>query len=231
MEDDKLFVRKIGNIERNIERLTFLQDNGYPVPKIYFENSEFLDMEYIHGLDIKNYLRSNGNKSLYEFIEDILTRFSANSIDKDYTEVYNYKLKWLDSSIEFPFTKEELIQKLPKVLPQSTYHGDMTLENILQTENGFVLIDPVTIEYDSYIFDIAKMRQDLTCKWFIRNDNIKIDVKLNNLQEKLLSKFPLSNNDALLILMLLRVYPYTFNNKNNQQFIMNNICRLWKNIK
>ena len=99
---------------------------------------------------------------------------------------------------------------MPKVLPRSVYHGDMTLENIIYNTNTgkFVLIDPVTTEYDSYIFDIAKMRQDLQCGWFIRNNHIMIDVKLKHIQQQLFIKYPESNNDYLLILMLLRVYCY-----------------------
>ena len=58
-----------------------------------------------------------------------------------------------------PFTANELYAKLPKTLPSSEYHGDFTLENILYSlKDDFVLIDPLTTEYDSYVFDLAKLR-------------------------------------------------------------------------
>jgi 5-methylthioribose kinase len=147
---------------------------------------------------------------------------------KDYTETYYNKLKWLDDCDEMPFTKEELIGKLPKILPKSTYHGDLTLENIMYTDPGFHLIDPVTIEYDSYVFDIAKLRQDLECKWFLRNTNIKLEVKLQNLQNKLRKQYEKFFDDNLLILMLLRVYLHTKQGDDNHKFIMKEINRLWK---
>jgi aminoglycoside phosphotransferase len=224
--DDRLFIRKVGNIERNIERLSHLAEN-YPVPKIYQIEPHF-DMEYFHGIDMKTYLRANTINELANFIISLLKKFASNSIDKDYTETYYQKLKWMDDNTELPFGKEEFISKLPKVLPQSNYHGDLTLENILKTKDRFCLIDAVTIEYDSYIFDVAKLRQDLECKWFLRNNRIKLDVKLQNLQDMILKRFDLANNDYILILMLLRVYLHTEPNDSNRKFILKEINRLWK---
>ena len=63
------------------------------------------------------------------------------------------------------------------------------------------MIDPVTIEYDSYVFDLAKLRQDLECKWFLRETDLRLDAKLNMLQEKVFSAFPNTKNDYLLILI------------------------------
>ena len=51
-----LFVRKENNIDRNLERLTSLHGAGYNVPRIYHSEDNLIDMEYIHGLDMKNYL-------------------------------------------------------------------------------------------------------------------------------------------------------------------------------
>jgi len=226
--DSGLYVEKTGNIDRNVERMTVLYEQGYPVPKIYEVSQDKLCMEYLHGLDMKNYLIHNNIYRLYDFICDIIDTFSDDSEMKDYTEVYHQKLSWLDQCDEMPFTKDELIAKLPKFLPQSTYHGDFTLENIMYTDPGFHLIDPVTVEYDSYIFDVAKLRQDLECKWFLRNSDIKLEVKLQNMQDKMKLEYPGVFNDYLLILMLLRVYLHTEKGDSNHQFIMKEINRLWK---
>jgi RIO-like serine/threonine protein kinase len=226
MEDDKLFVRKVHNVERNHERMSLLGYLNYPVPKIYEYDGETLDMEYIQGLDMKNYLIHNNIDKLFDFICETLDSFAQNSEQKYYVDVYEHKLKWMENCNDFPFTKDELIARLPKWLPESIYHGDFTLENIIYTNPGFHLIDPLTSEYDSYIFDIAKLRQDLECKWFIRNSNVRLDTKLNLLQKKLDSEFG-PFNDSILILMLLRVYPYCKNDV-DKQFIINEVNRLWK---
>ena len=90
------------------------------------------------------------------------------------------------------------------------------------------MIDAVTVEYDSYIFDIAKMRQDLECKWFLRNTDLRLDTKLQRIQDKLRRWYPDAFDDSLLILMLLRVYLHTKIGDKDYDFIMKEIKRLWK---
>ena len=68
--------------------------------------------------------------------------------------------------------------------------------------------------------------QDLECKWFIRNTDVKIDTKLQQLQDKLKRRFPEAFDDDILILMLMRVYPYC--DEKDKQFIVNEANRLWK---
>ena len=228
-EDCQFFVHKSGDIKRNVERLEDLFREFYDVPFILNTDGEtFMVMEYIHGLDMKEYLKMNTINKLAGFIIETLNSFAKDAVLCDYTEVYHQKLDWVDSVTDLPFSKDELITRLPKELPRSQYHGDFTLENLMFSEDKFMMIDAVTIEYDSYIFDIAKLRQDLECKWFLREDTLKLDVKLRNLQDKILERFPLAKNDYILILMLLRVYRHTQPGDSNHQFIMKEINRLWK---
>lgn len=225
---DKLFVRKINNVSRNYERLIEL-GNTLPVPNVYFYDGRMLDMEYIHGLDMKSYLENHSIEPLISFLSESLQKLSKKSVDKDYTPIYNEMIGWIEDGI-FPFRKEQLIEKLPKVLPQSVYHGDMTLENIIYdvAEKRFVFIDPVTVKYDSYIFDIAKMRQDLECKWFLRKTRSLLDSKIFSIQEKITQLYPESKNDYLLILMLLRVFLHSKKGTIEYDFIMREVNRLWK---
>lgn len=227
-DNNKIFVRKINNIERNFERMTYLANLGYNIPEIYNKDKNTLDIEYIQGLDIKTYLTFNTTENLARFLIDILTQLSVNSKDKDYSETYIKKLDEIEFN-RLPFTKEELFNILPKILPQSDYYGDLTLENIIYNQsNNFYLIDPATIEYDSWIFDIAKLRQDLHCKWFIRKDTLFLDTKLNLIQTEIFRKFPQSNNNYLLILMLLRVFKHAVNDSFEQNFLLKEIHKLWK---
>jgi hypothetical protein len=227
--DNQFIVHKSGDVKRNVERLQDLFREFYDVPFILNTDGEtFMDMEYIHGLDMKEYLKMNTINKLAGFIIETLNSFAKSSVLCDYTGVYHQKLDWVDSATDLPFSKDELISRLPKQLPRSQYHGDFTLENLMFSEDKFIMIDAVTIEYDSYIFDIAKLRQDLECKWFLRDDTLKLDVKLRNLQDKVLERFPLAKNDYILILMLLRVYRHTQPGDSNHQFIMKEINRLWK---
>jgi len=223
-----LFIRKMDNTDRNYIKLNELSKD-FNVPKIYSYENGVLDMEYIHGLDMKSYLSVRDTRRLTDFLINILTFFSENKQMVDYTEIYKDRLKYIKLSSDTVFTKEQLFDKLPKILPRSKYFGDLTLENIIYCEDGqFYLIDGMTSEYDSYIFDIAKLRQDLECKWFLRNTKLYLDVKVENIQDKLLEKFELANNNYLLILMLLRVYRYTTSGSLEEQLLIKEMNRLWK---
>jgi len=224
---DKLFVRKIGDVSRNLERMQVLCEE-YPLPQLYTVSEKMIDMEYLHGLDIKSYLRTNNYEKLLEFLLCILEKFSTIIINKDYTEIYIKKLQEINFD-ELPFTCEQLLDRLPRQLPSSNYHGDLTLENIIWTaDRGFFLIDCATIEYDSYIFDIAKLRQDLELGWFTRKDNAMLNVKTKHIQQKILQQYPIANNDYLLILMLLRVYRHSQPGTLERNFLLEGITSLWK---
>lgn len=225
-QDTNVFVRKTGGVNRNLERYRALSRLNLPTPRILAIYDDSYDMEYIQHEDIKTYLTKNSIKYLYSFITMVLDKMSFQTIAKDYTRIYEQKLSifpW--EKYNLPFTADELHDKLPKILPSSEYHGDFTLENILfRINNGFILIDPLTTEYDSYVFDLAKLMQDIKCKWFIRNGDYYLDSKLNILEN--LCKNYTHYNDYLLILMLMRVLPYT--NSDDTYFIEGEIKKLWK---
>lgn len=225
---DRLFVRKIGEIDRNVERMYALKDN-YPLPEIYGYSKNKFDMEYVHSLDIKTYLKTHSHDKLLEFLVNFFNSTTKTITEKDYTQTYHDKLNQIIFTDKFNFTKEELLTRLPRIVPQTDYHGDLTLENILYSEDrGFLFIDCQTSEYDSFIFDIAKLRQDLECGWFTRTDNTMLDVKTKHIQKELLERYSQANNDFLLILMLLRVYRYAHPETFEQQFLINWMNKLWK---
>jgi len=180
-------------------------------------------------MDMKNWLLYNPVTKLSNFIANSLHTFTYTVEEKDYTETYHKALAWLDDDNSFPFSKQELIDRLPKVLPQSVYHGDMTLENIIwgTIEERFFFIDAVTVPYDSWVFDIAKMRQDLEGKWFLRYDPLRLDVKLLNIRNHLYQKFPIAFDDALYIAMLLRVYRHCEKDSVEYKLVMKEVNRLW----
>ena len=84
--DNRLFVRKINNVDRNAERLTALYRIGYAVPALYSYTNNRIDMQYVHGLDVKNYLTHNTTSELIKFILATIKGFSSQYIDTDYTK-------------------------------------------------------------------------------------------------------------------------------------------------
>jgi hypothetical protein len=55
-----------------------------------------------------------------------------------------------------------------------------------------------------------------------------LDVKLKNIQDKILDCFPIANNNYLLILMLLRVLAHAPKGSFENKFILKEIKKLWK---
>ena len=228
-ENDRVFVKKIGDTSRNLERIESLSKIGLNMPKIYSVYDDTYEMEYINNIDMKTYLLNNGVKELCDYIKDVVHKLSFSHIDKDYTPVYEDKLgKIKFQNYSLNFNMNELMIKLPKILPSTEYHGDFTLDNILfdQKTKSFRLIDPLTTEYDSYVFDLAKLRQDLICGWFIRNDDINLKIKLDGINFRL-TNFDFYDNNYLLILMLLRVLPYCKSDK-DIKFLVDRMNMLWK---
>jgi hypothetical protein len=227
-KDGQVFVRKTGGISRNLERYNALSRLHLPTPKLLEVYGDSYDMEYIQHEDMKTFLTTNDVGLLADFVKRTINILSRETIEKDYSRIYEQKLSifpW--EKYNLPFRGHDLYDKLPKLLPSSEYHGDLTLENILYEINGnFILIDPLTTEYDSYVFDLAKLRQDITCKWFIRGEKFYFDSKLKILDDAL-KQFEHYNNDYLLILMLMRVLPYTYYGT-DKDFIESEITKLWK---
>lgn len=227
-KDGHIFVRKTGGVGRNLERYDALIRLHLPTPKLLEVYGDSYDMEYIQHEDMKTFLTTHDANDLANFIRTTIDTLSKETIEKDYSKVYEQKLSvfpW--GRYTLPFDAKQLYDKLPKWLPSSEFHGDLTLENILYDVRGnFVLIDPLTTEYDSYVFDLAKLRQDITCKWFIRGEKFYFDSKLKILNDTL-KKYEHYNNDYLLILMLMRVLPYTYFD-NDKYFVESEIRKLWK---
>jgi len=223
------FVRKQGNITRNVEKLKLMHNAKFNVPCIYSVSNELLDMEYIQGMDMKTYLLRYSSNTLVDFIVETINKFKTTASIKNYHNVYVNKLSFIDNDIYIPFRKEELLSRLPSTLEQSLCHGDFTFENIIYSKsNKFFMIDCSTGEYDSWIFDLAKMRQDLDAKWFTRNTNLRLDSSLITIKNNLKEQFPEAYDDNIYILMLLRVYQHAKPKTPEHTMLLTEIKKLWK---
>lgn len=221
-------VKKTGDVYRNYRQMQNLC-GIIRLPVVQGYDGSALYMDYIHGMDMNTYLFNHDVTLLEKYLVGILDKFKATAFfGVDYTETYQKKLSWMTD--EFSFSREDLISKLPRFVPPSVYHGDMTLENVIW-DGKFCSIDPVLTEYDSYVFDIAKLRQDIACGWFTRNQNYQHTAKMRFLEKRLLDRYPEASDDALLILMLLRVYPRCQAGDSDQQFLRKKIEGIWQNIR
>lgn len=225
-ENKQVFVRKTGNVARNYERLSALHKLGLPVSRVLNYYNDTLEIEYIHGTGMINYLQRNQVNNIIDFLTDTINALKQSVKMRDYTAVYHKKFDQVKFD-QLPFDRIQLLNRLPKQLPNSEYYGDLTLENIIATPDGFVLIDAATIEYDSYVFDLAKLKQDLVVKWFLRSTNINLDYKLQAIDQSLTEKFgPV--DPSLIIVQLLRVYRHATDDKPVREFLREKMRMLWK---
>ena len=227
---NSIFVRKINNVARNIEQLSALSTLDINIPKIISISDNQYDMMYIPHIDMITWLLHNPVDQFVQWLIDSVNKLKINSVDKDWEDVYNTKL--LSSTLikywpKIKFTPTDLINQLPKNLPISNYHGDLTMENCIFGNDGkFYMIDPITTEYSSWVFDLAKLMQDLNSGWFIRNKNVILNSKLLSIKSFLLEEFPQIADKNLFILMLLRILPYT-TTINDEEFVLKEINKLW----
>lgn len=222
-------VRKTGLINRNYEKLIELESKGFAVPKVLHKENTILDMEYVEGTDILTFMLHNDITCLIDHLAELINKFKIDSVDKDYSDIYARNLTFVDDDNQLPFNSYELFDRLPKILPSSTCHGDLTFENLVySTDNCFVMIDVSSGDYDSWVFDLAKLRQDLDAKWFLRNSNGDLTAQMTSIKNVLCEKFPIAFDDSIYILMLLRVYRHCVFGTKEHELILREIHRLWK---
>lgn len=224
----------------------------FKTPKVfYFKDSDvqlasFL-MEYISGLKLSDYLAVSSAESLKDIAEKIKTLISTkNNYDINARDIILLKIKDLKKII---FSKNSIILKSIKKLEdfnwkyciKSECHGDLTFENIIFKDGEFYLIDFLDSFYDSWLIDIAKIFQDLDCRWSYRDyeeidENLK--ARLFTLKEIIIN-YILSIKDGknilitiyhFLLLNLLRILPYT-KDKNTRNYLYKEIEKINNIIK
>lgn len=227
---DNFIIRKIDNIEKNYEKLTLLTQHNFLVPKIIDKEDNILDMEYISGYDMKTFIKLDNIHKFINFVIDTINRFrNINNKEKNYTLIYKNQLDYFKNDNKLPFTIIEFLDKLPKIIPSSLCHGDFTLDNIIYKEPNFYMIDPDINAFNSWIFDIAKLRHDLDGKWFIKNENKnEFNLELSIIKQELVNAFPEAFDDYLYILMLLRVYKSSQEGTIEQTMLLEEMKKVWK---
>ena len=103
------------------------------------------------------------------------------------------------------------------VIP-SKCHGDLTLENIIVSEDNLTPIDYLDSFYDSWMLDAAKILQDADIMWSYRyaKINSNLIVRLTVMRDLIIKKIKamhmggelLETVYMLLLLNLIRIYPY-----------------------
>jgi tRNA A-37 threonylcarbamoyl transferase component Bud32 len=234
--DNKYIVVKSGSskLKESANILLSLQNEGFNIPEIYYISDDKIHMQYLNGIDMKTYIHNANSdeiNNLINFIDSYIERslqFKSSPIMPNIVK----KLKDIESRTDLTqlmFTTSELIKKLPSSGKVGLVHGDFTLENILFYNNKFYFIDANPTDINAIEFDVNKIRQDLECLWFVRNESDIITYKIvcDKINFHLKNKWEFMNNNYILILMLLRILPYCTEDT-TQNFLIKEINKLWQ---
>jgi thiamine kinase-like enzyme len=206
----------------------------------------WFSMEYINGLTLADYMKTIPLADI-DSIGKIFLRLVPDTIlyDTNARSVFMAKIKALSKDIA---ERTEIIkislQRLEdyrwEYMQYSPCHGDLTLENIIISNNTLYLIDFLDSFYDSWQIDIAKVLQDIEIFWHYRNEYIdnNLFIRLLTLKRNIVLKLlALKDGNKLtesvyhtLLLNILRIFPYT-KDEHTCNFLQNQLVLLNRKIE
>ena len=241
-ENNNNFVRKVSKniaynnrlIEQHIKQRNFRSDT-IKSPTVtnngYIDGKFFFDMEYIISSNLCDILDKKAKNDI-EYYVKIISKNILNFKQKATTtcnELNIYKkIKDLTQFCDLGTIK--YLESIDwHLVPKSTCHGDLTLENILIQDNNIYYIDFLDSFIDSWMIDVSKIFQDTRHLWSFRysqKDTTLIDslrfVEQTLVKELSLSKNELSIINGLTCLNLCRINPY-IKDKETERYISNEI--------
>ncbi len=226
---DPLVLKTGPSVSRNVCRMQTLEGIIAQPSITSWDDDNGLIMEYIAGP--KPYEAIVDNRSAHRFVTAVTTtlgtlaNYWVTDPAKDYTGVYETRLEaapWL------PGPLGALMDRLPRVLPSTQYHGDLTLDNIIWDvdRRQYCFLDAMESDFDSWVFDIARLGMDLRCGWYVHRGAPAIENFLLARVHKAFCTF--SNyyfNRNLIIINLLRIWPYA--SKVDREWLAEAMSRLW----
>lgn len=205
------------------------------------------NMEYVSGVRLADKFHTIAISSLPD-IADIFEKLIPNKqiFDPKAKEIFQDKINNLKKSIEVenPVIAEAIIILESydwKYCMNTTCHGDLTLENIIVSNEKYYLIDFLDSFYDSWMMDFAKLFQDCECFWSYRHstkEDVNLDIRLS-IFKQLLSESILSLPDGkeifktiyyILLMNLVRIVPYSKDQETNV-FLDKSIQKVINKIK
>lgn len=198
----------------------------------------YFDMEYIPGVTLAEYMRrieTGKIRSLVSRLMAHITRDDRNSGPAK-PNVFTDKIHALRKSLvemtaNTPGVDRQVIRRALMALEthtwqgftQSSCHGDLTFENIIVRDGELYLIDFLDSFYDCWLLDISALLQDVYTMWAYRDWNtidMNTQIRLAVFRDILIDDLTAIDEGVwvmeafyALLLKLLRIYPYTRNEK------------------
>lgn len=208
------------------------KSNYFKTPEIKDINEDSFLMKYIVGKSFSEFFNQASKNDLDLLIEKLDGYFSETIVGEvDIPiSIFKNKLNELPNGNELlPILSNKESIKI-KV---GNCHGDMTLSNMIFA-NDFYLIDFLDSYIESPTMDLIKLRQDTHLYWSLNmvdtpKDLTKIKLGLKYIDNWITNSYDIEDYELLQVINLLRIYPYTNNNK-IVSWIENNIAQLCEHL-
>lgn len=202
------FVRKISSNKQYNTRLKkqyikqrVFQLEGIDVPKIlnkgYIDNKFYFDMQYINCQTFADNVEILSIQNMDKMLNMLISVLPSNSrIEPDkaniaFTNKIHSLFSYTNNNEIYKRSFDKLINFNFSNIPISYCCGDLTLENILLSNEGNIyLIDFLDSFYNSWMIDIAKLLQDIDLYWSYRNKELSTNIKIRLLllKQKLIKR-------------------------------------------
>ena len=200
------------------------------------------EMEWIEGQSVSQYIINTDVPAINLFLDRLMDEFEISYEVSDHTNIaFQEKIKSIENCVSY---RNLAVRKSIDILKKFNFnnvhlsycHGDLTLENILISNEGeLFFIDFLDSFFDSWMIDAAKVLQDVELGWCFRQDpaNANRDIRLALVKRKFIEKL-LRLNEGLeivnsiyhiLLLNLLRIYPYA-NDKSTIFFLDKSVSKI-----
>jgi hypothetical protein len=205
----------------------------FKIPKIFRVTNDhdtvLVEMEHVNAIDMIQFLATKPITKINLLIDRIIAFIEADINRSVFTYITKKLIFNKLDTLEYPKSFNSFFDKLPDTfpIPVGYCHGDLTLSNILYSNNQFILIDFLDSFIESPIIDLAKIRQDTKHMWTVNlaNHNYNMN-RLNSvfkhIDDRIFKHFDkyhfMEYFPQFELLNLLRVIPYS--NKETQLLLL-----------
>lgn len=153
--------------------------DGISVPRIYTIQHNYFDMEYVPGMNMREFMSLESVDNIKYFSTCLngyfISLFDMCTQEYDLDEFIDNVHNKLDTftNSQYKLLINQLRNNIDNLktisIPRGMCHGDLTLENIIFYKNRFYYIDFLDSFITSPIIDLIKLKQDLYYGWFLKN--------------------------------------------------------------
>ena len=228
-KDNILTVRKISpdvkynpRILRQMEKQRLFSSNIFKTPNVHYSGTlpdgrKYFDMDFVNGQTFSNYIECSRTESSLEMFKDIFQFVEKNNyIGETIEHQIQKKVDDMVLQKRYHIFKEYSMDFDWSQINKSYCHGDLTFENILISGKQIYFIDFLDSFSNTVIIDYSKILQDIMLGWSWRDKETKPYIKTVLMYEYLvenIGELELEASKRMLVLNMLRILPYTKDNK------------------